>query len=111
MSRDDAAILDMLRAARLATEFVGDKDLVALEENLQLQSSVLFQLLVLGEAVKRLSEQFRDRHPEIPWKRIAGLRDRIIHRYDELNLEVIWETIQQDLPGLVDFLERIAPRE
>jgi uncharacterized protein with HEPN domain len=101
----------MFRAVRLALEFVGDKDFAALQKDLQLQSSVLFQLLVLGEAVKRLSEEFRSQYPEVPWKRIAGLRDRIIHRYDQLNLEAIWETIRHDLPQLLAFLERVAPRE
>ena len=111
MSRDDATVLDMLAAARLAVEFMADHDLPALEKDLQLQSSVLFQLLLLGEAVKRLSDEFRDQYAEIPWKRIAGLRDRIIHRYNELDLEVIWEAVRRDLPDLIAFLERTGPQE
>jgi len=65
MSRDDATVLDMLRAVHLVTEFTQDKDFAALERDAQLQSAVPFQLLVLGEAVKRLSDSFRNRYSEI----------------------------------------------
>jgi len=67
MSRDDAILLDILKAARLAVEFKGKINKTTFLKDLKTQSAILHPLLVLGEAVKRLSEKFRADHPEIPW--------------------------------------------
>jgi len=68
-------------------------------------------LLVLGEAVKRLSEETRARHPDIPWRRVAGMRDRLIHEYDDVDLDEVWVTINSDIPRLTAMLEPLVPRE
>jgi uncharacterized protein with HEPN domain len=65
--------------------------------------------LVLGEAVKRLSEEFRHHHPEIRWRLIAGMRDKLIHEYDTVDLEEVWRTATADIPQLIAFLEPLAP--
>ena len=70
MSRDDATLLDMLKAARLVVAFKGKLTKKAFLRDIKTQSAILHQLLVIGEAVKRLSEEFRRRHPQIPWVRI-----------------------------------------
>ena len=62
--------------------------------DLKTQSAVLHQLLILGEAAKRLSQLFRDAHAHIPWPLITGMRDKLIHHYDVVDLGVVWETIQ-----------------
>jgi uncharacterized protein with HEPN domain len=79
MSRDDTTLLDILTAARLATEFKGGLDKASFSTDLKTQSAILHQLLILGEAVKRLSEEFRAKHPGIPWRMIEGMRDTLIH--------------------------------
>ncbi len=86
MSRDDAVVLDILKAARLAVAFKGDLDKVFLIDA-KTQSAIVHQLLVLGEAAKRLSDAFRVQHAQIPWKMIAGMRDKLIHEYDDVDLE------------------------
>jgi len=73
------------------------------------QSVVLHQLLVLGEAVKRLSDDFRAAHPDMPWHKMAGMRDVLIHGYDTVDLHAVWRTVQGDLPKLVDFLKPLIP--
>ena len=111
MPRDDAALLDILRAARLAVEFKGSVDKVAFVKDLKTQSAILHQLLLLGESVTRVSEEFRTQHPEIPWKMIAGMRNKLIHEYDDVDLDEVWETVSVDVPRLIALLELLAPRE
>ena len=64
------------------------------------QDAVIRNFEVIGEAVKSLSQAHRDAHPGIPWKRIAGLRDLLIHRYFGVKLETVWEVIERELPEL-----------
>jgi uncharacterized protein with HEPN domain len=110
MLRDDATLIDILRAARLASEFRGRLNREAFLTDLKTQAAVLHELLVLGEAVKRLSAGFRDEHADVPWKSIAGMRDRLLHGYDDADLELVWKTVDQDLPELITRLEGLAPR-
>jgi len=110
MWRDDATLLDILRAAQLALQFRGPLDKTSFLTDLKTQAAVLHELLVLGEAAKRLSAGFRDEHPDVPWKAIAGMRDRLLHGYDDVDLELVWKTVDEDLPALVVRLEGLAPR-
>jgi len=65
---------------------------------------VQHQMMIAGEAVKRLSPEFRAAHPSIEWTKLAGMRDVLIHRYDEVDTDVIWNAIHNDIPVLRDFL-------
>jgi len=111
MSRDNATLLDILKAARLVTEFKGKLAKKAFLRDIKTQSAILHQLLVIGEAVKRLSEDFRARHREIPWLRIAGMRDKLIHAYDAVDLDEVWKTTTKDIAPLISFLEPLVPQE
>jgi len=106
MSRDDAVVLDLLEACRSALEFLGtmSRDQFALDK--KTRSAVLHQLLILGEATKRLSIEFRDKHAEIPWRELAGMRDRVIHAYDRVDLDMVWFAPKKRLPALQEFLEK-----
>lgn len=110
MSPDDSAILDVLGAARLAVEFRAGFDRAAFLADLKTQSAVLHQLVLLGEAVRRLSEEFRAAHPAVPWHRIIGMRNRLIHEYDRVDLEQVWETVTTHVPDLIAELEPVEPR-
>lgn len=111
MPRDDATLLDILKAARLVVEFKGKLAKTAFLRDAKTQSAILHQLLVFGEAVKRLSEDFRTEHSEIPWTRIAGMRDKLIHAYDAVDLDEVWRTITNEIPPLISFLELLAPQD
>ena len=72
----------------------------AFGENRQSQDAIIRRFEVLGEAVKNISEDYKNKHPEIPWKEMAGMRDILIHEYFGVNIDRVWETIKKDLPPL-----------
>jgi uncharacterized protein with HEPN domain len=76
-------------------------------DDLKTQSAVLHQLMILGEATKRLSAETRQETPEIPWSLIAGMRDHLIHGYDDVDLEEVWKTSERDVPLLIAGVERL----
>lgn len=111
MPRDDATLLDILRAARLTVDFQGSATLASFLEDLKTQSAVVHQLLIIGEAVKRLSSGFRASHPAVPWQMIAGMRDKLIHAYDQVDLREVWRTVREDIPQLIKLLEPLVPHQ
>lgn len=109
MPPDKGPLLDMRRAARLARRFVEGVDEDAFLEDEEKQSAVLHQLLVLGEAAKRVGPDVRAEADDIPWPDVAGMRDRLIHRYHDVDLQEVWRTVQRDLPDLLAEIERVLP--
>ena len=77
-------------------------------ENTQAQDAVLRRLEIIGEAVKNIPQDFKDKHPEIPWRKIAGMRDVIIHEYSGVNLERVWKVAKEDLVGLKEMIMNIS---
>ena len=63
------------------------------------------------EAVKRLSEAYRAEHSGVPWRLVAGMRDRLIHHYDDVDLDEVWRTVRRDVPALIALLDPLVPRE
>ena len=109
MPRDDAHLLDIIKAARLIIEFKGPAEKREFLQDAKTQSAVLHQLLIIGEAVKRISPEFRTAHPEVPWKLIAGTRDKLIHFYEGVDLEEVWKMVTSDLPDLIRLIQPLAP--
>lgn len=62
---------------------------------------------IVGEAAKRIPKKVRDANPDVPWRAMAGIRDKLIHDYTSVNLEIVWKTVEEDLPGLISQIERI----
>lgn len=110
MPRDETTLLDILHAARLARQFVAGMDQEAFVSDEKTQSATLHQLSILGEAVKRLSNDFRDANTDLPWKMMAGMRDKLIHDYDSVDLGQVWQTIDRDVPQVIHSLEPLAPK-
>ena len=108
MSRDDAVLLDMVNAAERIVEFKQGMDKQGFLQDVKTQSAVLHQLMVIGEACKRLSMETRNRAPQVPWRLIAGMRDNLIHEYDDVDLEEIWKTADRDVPALIAELRRLS---
>ena len=110
MSRDEITLLDIARAAHLVIEFKQGMDKESFFRDIKTQSAILHQLMVIGEAVKRLSQDFRTHYPEIAWELMAGMRDKLIHGYDIVDLDEVWKTADADVPELLSFIEPLLPK-
>lgn len=71
------------------------------------QDAVVRNLEIIGEATKRLSVSLKSAHPDVPWKPIAGMRDKLIHDYFGVNVELVWEVVERDLPSLCEKVNRL----
>ncbi len=104
---DIARLRHMLDAARDAVGFAEGRARGDLDTDRQLTAALLRELEVLGEASKRVSDEFRTEHPELPWKKMAKTRDRLIHGYDNLDHDIVWDIVTEHLPEVVAALEGI----
>lgn len=111
MERDEACLLDIARFAETILQLTAGMDEPAFQSDLRTQLAVLYELTVLGEAVKRLSLEFRDRYPDIPWRNMAGMRDKLIHDYDRVDARRVWEVVATNLPDLLKQLEPLLPKD
>ncbi|MEB3174842.1 MAG: DUF86 domain-containing protein [Cyanobacteriota bacterium] len=98
---------DMLNAAKLTQDFVAGINRETFELDLMRQAAVTRQFEIIGEAVRRISPETQASIPNIPWPKVIGMRNRLIHEYDDLDLEIIWDTIWLALPDLISALETI----
>jgi uncharacterized protein with HEPN domain len=109
MPRDNESLIDIERAVRRILRYTNNISRAELEMNDEKVSAILYQIAVIGEATKRLSQEFRQQHSEIPWRDIAGMRDVLIHKYDQVDFDVIWDVVQSKLPELLTLLEPLLP--
>jgi len=77
--------------------------------DLKTQDAVVRNLEVIGEATKKLSRSLRNAHPQIPWKDMAGVRDKLIHEYFGVNYEIVWTIVKEELPSILPQISSIIP--
>ena len=111
MSRDNASLLDIVQAGQLILQFAQGLSRDQLASDLRTQSAILYQIAIMGEATKRLSRQFREHYPEVPWDDIAGMRDIVAHQYDRIDLDIVWQVIQRNIPELLNVLVTLLPTQ
>lgn len=111
MSRDMSYLLDILLYARDARDFTAGMDKETFLFDNKSQYAVIRCFEVIGEAVKRLSDDIRKSHPGIPWSSMAKMRDILIHAYDKVDIDEVWDTVQNDIPSLIAAIEGIVPPE
>jgi len=100
-------LLDMLEAARRIVSYIENASFEQFQEDYKTQDAVLRNLEVLGEAAKNIPEEFRNEYPDLPWGEMARTRDRLIHHYFGVNLDVVWGISELELPGVIEQLEMI----
>jgi uncharacterized protein with HEPN domain len=108
-SRDPAYLWDMLAAARAIRQFTEGVSFEEYGRNLLLQSAVERQLEILGEAARRTSPNFKNVHPEIPWRQIVGLRNVLAHEYGDIQHHRLWQVATQSIPSLISVLVNLLP--
>ena len=108
MFRNDTVRLrHILDSAQEAVQFTQGRSRMDLDGDRMFSHSLVRLLEIIGEAARGVSKEFREDHPDLPWKKMVGMRDRLIHGYFDINLDVVWETVNNDLPYLVSRIEDI----
>ncbi len=107
LPRERNYLIDILNAAKLAQDFVADVNWETFESDLMRQAAVTRQIEIIGEASRRISTESRMTIPDIPWHKIIGMRNRLIHEYEDVDIESLWETVQIALPELIAVIEKI----
>ena len=106
MSRDKASLQDIYKAGQSILTYVESLSQAELEADEMRLSAIAYQILIIGEATTRLSSDFRENHPEIPWKGMVGMRNIMAHQYDKIDLDILWNAVSKGIP---DILRKIEP--
>ncbi len=106
MKRDSAYLLDIVNSARIACDYTGGVSEDIFLADTLLQDAVLRRIEIIGEAARRISMETRKQIDNVPWTEVVAMRNLVIHEYDGVDLSIVWQTIQTDLPLLITELER-----
>lgn len=105
--RNQEALIDIAEAIKLIFQYIQGVDSDALAINIEKQDAILRRITIISEATKR-SQDFRNQHPDVPRKELAGMRDVITHEYDEVDLDEVWTVINENLPQLLEYIEPLV---
>lgn len=104
---DSTRLQHMLEAATEACEMIADATRISLDTDRKLSLALVRLIEIVGEAAANVSKDQQSQLSEIPWRSMVGMRNRIIHAYFDVDLDIVWKTVTEDLPPLIDELERI----
>jgi uncharacterized protein with HEPN domain len=110
-SDDVIRVCHMLEAAREALAFVENQTRADLDANRLLALGLMKCIEIIGEAASKISQEGRQAYPRILWVDIIGMRNRLVHAYVDVDLDILWETVMHDLPSLIPLLDAILAKE
>jgi len=110
-NEDVIRLRHMLDAAREAIGFAQGMTRSDLDSDRKLVLALVKEIEIIGEAAYQLSPAAKEQVPDMPWNDIVGMRHRLVHAYFDINLDILWRTLQEDLPPLVAELEKVIPKE
>ncbi|PKO10126.1 MAG: hypothetical protein CVU40_05865 [Chloroflexi bacterium HGW-Chloroflexi-2] len=107
MDKTNSFLYDIKIACDRIQQFIEGMDLTTFSSDLMCQDAVIRRIEIIGEASAKIDPSFQENHPEIPWHRMRGMRNRLIHDYNEIDIELVWQTIQVDIPDLKKKIESL----
>mgnify|MGYP001167283390 CR=1 FL=1 len=111
MPRDETYLIYMMSAARRVVFYIGALSRGQFDTDRKSMDAVALQLGNIGEAANQISPEFQRSHPEIPWPKVVGMRNRIFHRYVEMDWDIVWVAATEEVPELIRLLQPIVPPE
>lgn len=111
MNRDQTYLIDIAIICRTILELIQGIDQSSFVTDKRTHLAILYEITIIGEIVKRLSLEFRQNHPEIPWRQMAGMRDKLVHDYNKVDLDLTWEVTQSSIPELLEFVSPFLRQE
>lgn len=110
MTRPDSArLLDILLSARRAVGYVQGVDRARFDADLLLQDAVVRRIELVGEAAGKVSRETQEALPDVPWREISGMRNRLAHEYFRVDLDIVWRVVTVELPVVIPVLEAVVP--
>ncbi|HKM52686.1 MAG TPA: HepT-like ribonuclease domain-containing protein [Isosphaeraceae bacterium] len=111
MSPDLKTLVILRDAARALIDHAAGHTRDSFEADRKTRSAVLFEIILMGEAIKRLSPDLLARYPEVPWSQVVRMRDRLAHSFDTIRFDIVWDVIQVHASALLGDLDRILAQE
>ncbi len=111
MQQDPSCLLDIAKVCQTILRLTANMTKAEFQQDERTHLDILYEVTVLGEVVKRLSPEFRSQHSTIEWRKIDGMRDRLVHDYDEVKLDLVWEVVKTNIPELLDYITPLLPSQ
>lgn len=104
MNRDISYLLDIAKLCQTIIRLTNDMTEAEFIEDEKSYLAVLYEVTIIGEIVKRLSPEFRQTHSQIQWRQIAGMRDKLVHDYDQIKVDLVWQVVKSYIPQLLEYI-------
>lgn len=109
MQKDNALLLDILQSAEIARKHLDEFVFEDFENDIKTQDAVIRRLEIIGEASSKISIETQNTYSDLPWQKMKGMRNFLIHEYDDIDLKIVWDTVFNNLPPLISELKKILP--